>query len=58
MPIEFHRYLIDAQNIRLKADYDVNAQITQTEASQTIGRAEKMLNFALANIDSLPSSSP
>ena len=58
VPIEFHRYLIDAQNIRLKADYDVNAQITQTEASQTIGRAEKMLNFALANIDSLPSSSP
>ena len=58
VPIEFHRYLIHAQNIRLKADYDVNAQITQTEASQTIGRAEKMLNFALANIDSLPSSSP
>lgn len=41
MPIEFHRYLIDPQNIRLKADYDVNAQITQTEASQTIDRAEK-----------------
>lgn len=58
VPIEFHRYLIDPQNIRLKADYDVNAQITQTEASQTIDRAEKMLNFALANIDSLPSSSP
>ena len=58
MPIEFHRYLIDPQNIRLKADYDVNAQILQTEASQTIDRAEKMLNFALANIDSLPSSSP
>ena len=46
VPIEFHRYLIDAQNIRLKADYDVNAQITQKEASQTIDRAEKMLNFA------------
>lgn len=58
VPVQFHRYLIDAQNIRLKADYNVNTQITETDASQTIDCAEEMLDFALANIDSLPPPSP
>jgi len=51
VPVQFHRYLIDAQNIRLQADYNADIEITQTAASEIIYRAEKMLNFALANMD-------
>lgn len=51
VPVQFHRYLIDAQNIRLQADYNADIEITQTEASEIIYRAEEMLNFALANMD-------
>jgi uncharacterized protein (UPF0332 family) len=58
VPVQFHRYLIDAQNIRLEADYNADIQISQTDAVQTIDRAEEMLNFALANIDSLLPPSP
>lgn len=58
VPVQFHRYLIDAQNIRLEADYNADIQIAQTEVLQTISRAEEMVNFASANIDSLPPSSP
>ncbi|HBB32264.1 MAG TPA: DNA-binding protein [Cyanobacteria bacterium UBA8803] len=54
VPAQFHRYLIDAQNIRLEADYNADIEITQTEALQTIYRAEEMLNFAVANIDYIP----
>jgi len=58
VPVHFHRYLIDAQNIRLEADYNADIEIAQTDALQTIDRAEEMLNFALENIDSLPPPSP
>ncbi|MEY3870866.1 MAG: HEPN domain-containing protein [Microcoleaceae cyanobacterium] len=58
VPVQFHRYLIDAQNIRLEADYNADIQIAQTDTVQIIYRAEEMLIFALANIDSLPPSSP
>ncbi|MEG3862888.1 HEPN domain-containing protein [Microcoleus sp. herbarium12] len=58
VPVQFHRYLIDAQKTRLEADYNADIQISQTDAVQTIDRAEEMLNFALANIDSIPPSSP
>ncbi|MGD1702398.1 HEPN domain-containing protein [Dapis sp. BLCC M229] len=54
VPVQFHRYLIDAQNIRLEADYNADIQIAQTEVLQTISHAEEMIDFALANIDSLP----
>lgn len=58
VPVQFHRYLIDAQNVRLAADYNADIQIAQSEALQTIDRAEEMLNFAHSNIDSLPPPSP
>ena len=58
VPVQFHRYLIDAQNIRLEADYNADIQIAQTDTVQIIYRAEEMLIFALANIDSLPPYSP
>ncbi len=41
-----------------RADYNVDPNITETDAEQLISRTEYFLNFALANIDSLPPLSP
>jgi len=54
VPVEFHRYLIDAQDTRNKADYNVEPNITQADAAQLIVRAEQFLEFAQQQIDSLP----
>ncbi|MGK7900044.1 MAG: HEPN domain-containing protein [Hormoscilla sp.] len=54
VPVLFHRYLIDTQNLRLEADYNADIEIAETDAEQGISRAEEMLNFAIANIDNLP----
>ncbi|NET11429.1 MAG: HEPN domain-containing protein [Okeania sp. SIO1H6] len=54
LPVEYHRYLIDAERIRLRGDYDLEPNITETEAEELISRADEILNFALTNIDSLP----
>jgi uncharacterized protein (UPF0332 family) len=58
VPVELHRYLIDAERDRIRADYNVDPNITETDAEQLISRTEYFLNFALANIDSLPPPSP
>ncbi len=58
MPIEFHRYLIDAERTRLRGDYNTDPNITEKDAEILIQRAEEMLNFALSNIDSIPPFSP
>jgi uncharacterized protein (UPF0332 family) len=57
VPVELHRYLIDAERTRLRADYNIDPDITETDATQLIARAEDFLNFALANIDLLPPAS-
>ena len=54
IPIDYHRYLIDAERIRLRGDYDLEPNITETEAKELISRADEFLNFAFNNIDSLP----
>jgi len=54
VPAEYHRYLISAEQIRLRGDYNVEPNITEVEADEIIDRAEQLLEFALANIDSLP----
>jgi uncharacterized protein (UPF0332 family) len=56
VPVEFHRYLIDAQDTRNKADYNVEPNITQEDAAQLIARAEQFLEFAQQQIGSFPSS--
>ncbi len=58
IPVKLHRYLIDAERIRLRADYNTELDISETDVEQLISQGEQMLNFALANIDSLPSDSP
>lgn len=56
--VELHRYLIEAERIRLKADYNTELNITEAEVDRLISQGEEMLNYALANIDSLPPYSP
>ncbi|MBP0013675.1 HEPN domain-containing protein [Roseofilum reptotaenium CS-1145] len=58
IPVELHRYLIDAERIRLRADYNTELDISETDVEQLVSQGEEMLNFALGNIDSLPPYSP
>ncbi|MGK7926755.1 MAG: HEPN domain-containing protein [Spirulina sp.] len=50
VPVHFHRYLIDAERTRLRADYELDADITTEEAERLISRAEELLDFALTQI--------
>jgi uncharacterized protein (UPF0332 family) len=54
IPTEFHRYLIAAEQSRIRADYNVQPNITQEDAAQLINRSEQFLEFAQQHIDSLP----
>ncbi|MFO8038825.1 MAG: HEPN domain-containing protein [Sodalinema sp.] len=58
IPVKLHRYLIDAERIRLRADYNTDLDITEADVEQIIAHGEEMLNFALENLDSLPPNSP
>jgi uncharacterized protein (UPF0332 family) len=53
IPIEYHRYLIDAQEKRTSADYNLNPNITIQEAQDLIKKAEEMLDFAETNLDKI-----
>jgi uncharacterized protein (UPF0332 family) len=46
VPVEFHRYLIDAQGLRNQGDYDIDSAITEAEANQLIAQAEQFLELA------------
>ena len=46
VPVEFHRYLIDAQDLRNQGDYDIDSAITEAEANQLIAQAEQFLELA------------
>ncbi len=54
IPTEFHRYLIAAEQSRIRADYNVQPNITQEDTAQLINRSEQFLEFAQQHIDSLP----
>lgn len=43
---KFHRYLIDAQNIRNIGDYDTVAEVSREEAEVEIRRAKEFLEIA------------
>ena len=43
VPVEFHRYLIDAQAQRTRADYDSLAEISTAEASLLIDQAQAFI---------------
>jgi uncharacterized protein (UPF0332 family) len=46
LPAKFHRYLIQAEQSRTKADYDVTSKATATEATEQISRAEEFMALA------------
>ncbi len=50
VPVEFHRYLIQAQQSRTTADYDPGSQATELESTEQIRRAEIFLTFAQDNL--------
>lgn len=51
IPIYFHRYLIEAQQKRTEADYNLKPNITSAEAQDIINKAEQLLDFAEKNIE-------
>ncbi|MCU0547094.1 MAG: HEPN domain-containing protein [Oscillatoriaceae cyanobacterium Prado104] len=45
VPVEFHRYLIDAQDIRNRGDYNIDPAIPEAEANELIFQAEQFLEL-------------
>ncbi|MEW5960967.1 MAG: HEPN domain-containing protein, partial [Chloroflexota bacterium] len=45
LPIKFHRYLIDAQDQRLTADYKTGAHLTKTVVEEMINHAKEFLEL-------------
>lgn len=45
VPVELHRYVIDAERTRLRADYNVDPNIIETDAEQLISRTEYLSQF-------------
>jgi uncharacterized protein (UPF0332 family) len=46
VPVEFHRYLIDAQDLRNQGDYDIDSAITESQVNELIGHAQQFLELA------------
>ena len=51
LPRKFHRYLIDAERSRLRADYNIDFTFTPDDADRLIEQAEEFWQFALSNMD-------
>jgi len=50
VPPEFHRYLIEGQDVRNAADYGRGKKLTAEQAAEQIGRAEQFLDLATSFI--------
>ncbi len=50
LPVEYHRYLINAQEKRIEADYNLTPNITLEQAKVITSEAKEMLNYAKKNI--------
>ena len=50
VPMEFHRYLIDAQAQRTLADYDTNSIASQEDVEEILDQAQALLAIALQNL--------
>ena len=53
VPVQYHRYLIEAQDKRTEADYGLNSTITLEIAQEIIQKAQAMLDFTISNLESL-----
>lgn len=54
VPVEFHRNLIAAEQIRRQADYNLAPGLTEAQAAEQISRAEQFLEIAEQLLGSLP----
>ncbi len=54
---DFRRYLIDGQDSRNTADYDIGPGITEGEAAEQIERAEKFVDLAKSRLGTPPDDS-
>ena len=50
IPMEFHRYLIDAQAMRTLSDYDTNSIASQEDVEEILDQAQALLAIALQNL--------
>jgi uncharacterized protein (UPF0332 family) len=50
VPHIYHRWLIEAEKMRKGADYNLDIDISQEDASTIISQAEEMLHFADKNL--------
>jgi uncharacterized protein (UPF0332 family) len=57
IPAEFHRYLIDGQDMRTVGDYGTGPGLTRAQAAEQIARAERFLELADRLICPPPASS-
>jgi uncharacterized protein (UPF0332 family) len=46
LPAEFHRYLIDAQSQRTRADYDPRPELSQQDAEKLLQQARSFITAA------------
>jgi len=46
VPVEYHRYLIEAQTSRNIGDYDIHSDLTADDASVHIDRAQQFIQHA------------
>lgn len=53
IPVEFHRYFIEAQQKRTEADYNLKPNISASDAQDIINKAQKLLDFAEKNLDTI-----
>lgn len=51
IPVEFHRYLIDAQAQRTRADYDPQSDLSQVDAEIILNQAQAFLTTAQQNLN-------
>lgn len=55
VPVQFHRYLIDAEEIRKRGDYHVEHGLTAEQAAEQIAHAQEFIELAENLLGSLPS---
>ncbi len=58
VPVEFHRFLIKAEDNRKVGDYDIGPGLTEAQANEQIERAKQFLELAEQLIGFFPLSEP
>ncbi len=56
LPAEFHRYLIDAQAQRTRADYDLQPNLAQSDAEALISQAQTMIDAGRTYLTTIANS--